>query len=90
MGVKTYIKNPAATSVRPSLKEKVTSERAYRQDRLTEKWSKVPEVGKGIEDMDVRTARNLAQLLENQLRSMSRMTEAQLSNDFYGLNCEAA
>ena len=49
-----------------------------------EKWSKVPEIGKGITEMDTKSARNLAILLENQTRAMSRMTEAQLSNAFAG------
>ena len=89
MGIKTYIKNPSNQApTKANLTEKYSTERAYRQDRLAEKWSRVPEVGRGIEDMDPRTARNLAQLLENQLRSMSRMTEAQLSNDFYGFTPE--
>ena len=46
-------------------------EKSYRSDVLVEKWSKVPEIGKGIQEMDTRTARNLAILLENQTRAMS-------------------
>ena len=34
--------------------------------------------------MESSTARNLAVLLENQTRAMSRMTEAQLSSTFNG------
>lgn len=34
--------------------------------------------------MESSTARNLAVLLENQTRAMSRMTEAQLSSTFGG------
>lgn len=59
-------------------------EKNYRADCLVEKWSKVPEVGKGIKEMDSRTARNLAILLENQTKTMSKMTEAQLSTSFGG------
>lgn len=57
-------------------------EKNYRSDRLVEKWSGVAEVGKGIKNMDVNKARNLAILLENQTRAMSRMSEAQLSSAF--------
>jgi hypothetical protein len=57
-------------------------EKNYRSDRLVEKWSNVAEVGKGIKNMDVNKARNLAILLENQTRAMSRMSEAQLSSAF--------
>ena len=57
-------------------------EKGYRADLLVEKWSKVPEIGKGIKEMDTRSARNLAILLENQTRAMSKMTEAQLSTAF--------
>jgi len=59
-------------------------ERAYRADRLTEKWSRVPELGKGLKNMDAGTARNTAIMLENQARAMSRMSEAQLSANFSG------
>ena len=64
-----------------SLQEKLyREERAYRADRLAEKWSRIPEIGKGIDKMPANTARNLAILLENQSRAMSRLTEAQLSS----------
>lgn len=56
----------------------------YRSDLLVEKWSRAPEIGKGIANMDSRTARNLAILLENQTNYMSKMTEAQLSSNFAG------
>ena len=59
-------------------------EKGYRADLLVEKWSKVPEIGKGIKEMDTRSARNLAILLENQTRAMSKMTEAQMSSAFDG------
>ncbi len=63
-------------------------ERDYRTDRLVEKWARVPELGKGLRTMEEGTARNLAVLLENQARIMSRMTEAQLSSNFYGFTPE--
>ena len=56
----------------------------YRSDLLVEKWSRAPEIGRGIANMDSRTARNLAILLENQTNYMSKMTEAQLSSQFAG------
>ena len=59
-------------------------ERNYRADRLVEKWSKVPEVGKGIQDLSTNTARNLAMLLEIQTRAMHKMTEAEMSHAFSG------
>ena len=60
-------------------------ERDFRADKLVEKWSRVKEIGRGMTDLPVNTARNLAILLENQARGMKRMTEAQLSNSFFGL-----
>ena len=56
----------------------------YRKDKLVEKWSKVEEIGKGIKNMPTQVARNLAQLLENQTKSLARYTEAQVSNEFMG------
>ena len=46
--------------------------------KCVEKWSGVAEIGRGIKNMPTKTARNLAILLENQARAMSRMSEAQL------------
>lgn len=60
----------------------------YRADLLVEKWSKMPEIGKGIAEMNSRTARNLAILLENQTNYMSKLNEAQLSNEFQGQSPE--
>ncbi len=88
MAIKGYA-NSRATEANELLTEKLArEERAYRADRLVEKWSKVPEIGKGIKSMGATTARNLAILLENQTRTMSRMNEAQLSNNFYGYTPE--
>ena len=63
-------------------------ERNFRADKLVEKWSRVSEIGKGITDMPTNTARNLAILLENQLQRMKRMSEAQLSQSFFGYTPE--
>lgn len=83
-GIKARINAPVRSN-RDTLTEKLfREERDYRNDRLVEKWSVVPEIGKGIENMNVNTARNLAVLLENQTRAMSRMSEAQLASAFGG------
>ena len=63
-------------------------ERAYRADRLVEKWQRVPEIGKGFNRMDETTARNTAIMLENQARLMARLTEAQLAQIFHGFTPE--
>lgn len=84
MGIRTHInENAPVRRASNALTEKLfREERDYRNDRLVEKWSGVKEIGKGIKDMDVHTARNLAILLENQTRAMSKMSEAQLSTAF--------
>ena len=68
----------------PRVDKAYLNERAYRSDRLVEKWSRIPEVGVGLKNLDEGTARNTAIYLENQTRMMSRMTEAQLSSSFQG------
>ena len=89
MGIKNRISNAQSAQGRDFLYESfIKEERAYKADRLVEKWSRVKEVGKGIENMPVSTARNLAILLENQAAYMSKMTEAQLSNSFAGYSPE--
>lgn len=88
MGIKGYT-NSKVTDSNEFLKEELArKERNYRADRLVEKWSRVPEIGKGIKGMNTTTARNLAILLENQTRTMSKMSEAQLSSDFFGYTPE--
>ena len=47
-----------------------TNERAYRASKLVEKWSQMPQIGKGINKMSESKARNLAILLENQSKYM--------------------
>lgn len=83
MGIKNNMRNSAKSN--ELLQEKLyREERNYRADRLVEKWARVSEIGKGITSMPTTTARNLAILLENQAKIMSRMNEAQLSSNFYG------
>jgi len=84
MGIKQRIQGANVPGTSPE--EKLyREERAYRADRLIEKWSRVPELGDGIKKLDEGASRNLAILLENQARAMSRMTEAQMSTNFHGL-----
>jgi hypothetical protein len=72
----------------PAVDKAYLSERSFRSDRLVEKWSRIPEVGVGLKQLDETTARNTAIYLENQTRVMSRMTEAQLSSSFQGFSPE--
>lgn len=90
MGIKTRITSkPVNNAPVEDLTEKLyREERNFRADRLVEKWCKVPEVGRGIDRMPTNIARNLAILLENQSRVMSRMNEAQLSTSFSGYSPE--
>lgn len=88
MSMKGYMNQKTSKEVEPMTEKFAREERDYRADRLVEKWSKVPEVGKGIKQMPVNTARNLAILLENQTKTMSKMNEAQLSQSFYGYTPE--
>ena len=86
MGV-TARMNTAAQNLRENVQDKLyREERNYRADRLVEKWARIPEVGKNIKNLSESDARNLAIHLDNQARYMSRMTEAQLSAGFQGLN----
>lgn len=88
MGIKTVVRNTQAQKRNPMAEKLYRSEKPYRQDKLVEKWSNVPELGEGITKMHTDTARNLSQLLENQLKYMSRLNEAQLSSEFYGFTPE--
>lgn len=72
----------------PPVDKAYLSERAYRADRLVEKWSRIPEVGVGLKNLDEATARNTAIYLEGQTRVLSRLSEAQLSSAFQGLSPE--
>ena len=88
MGIKSHMSAPVKRNNEYLTEKLFREERNYRLDRLVEKWSKVPEIGKGITNMPASTARNLAVLLENQTRAMSKMTEAQLSQNFFGYTPE--
>jgi hypothetical protein len=88
MSMKGYMNSRPSKEVEPMTEKFAREERDYRADKLVEKWSRVPEVGKGIKQMPVSTARNLAILLENQVKTMSKMNEAQLSQSFYGYTPE--
>jgi hypothetical protein len=88
MGIKSHMRAPVKRDNEYLTEKLYREERNYRLDRLVEKWSKVPEIGKGITNMPASTARNLAVLLENQTRVMSKMTEAQLSQNFFGYTPE--
>jgi hypothetical protein len=86
MGIKSRIQGsaPASDPVEKMFRE----ERSFRAARLVEKWSRVPELGKGLKDLNEKSAMNTAILLENQARIMSRMTEAQMSSNFSGFTPE--
>lgn len=56
--------------------------REYRADRLVERWSRMPGIGKGINKMSEKKARNLAILLENESKYLSRFNEAQFASNF--------
>lgn len=58
--------------------------REYRADRLVERWSRMPGIGKGINKMSEKKARNLAILLENESKYLSRFNEAQFASNFDG------
>lgn len=79
---------PQARTIESKEDRLFRQERDFRADKLVEKWSRVKEIGRGMTDLPVNTARNLAILLENQARGMKRMTEAQLSNSFFGYTPE--
>jgi hypothetical protein len=76
-------------NLRENVQDKLyREERNYRADKLVEKWSRIPEVGKNIKNLVESDARNLAIHLENQARFMSRLNEAQMSTSFQGLSPE--
>lgn len=87
MGIKSRMRGAESPAMDP-MEKLFREERAYRASRLVEKWSRIPELGKGLKGMDEKTAMNVAILLENQARVMSRMTEAQMSTNFYGFTPE--
>ena len=87
MGIRTRMASRPSRvrEERENLTEKLfREERNFRADRLVEKWSNIPEIGVGMQEMEPRAARNLAILLENQTRQMSHMTEAAIASNFNG------
>lgn len=85
MAIKKHITSKKSAPMYESENDRLyREERNYRADRLVEKWSRVPEIGRGIKDLPTNTARNLAILLENQTRQLSRMSEAVTSANFGG------
>jgi hypothetical protein len=61
------------------------SDKNYRADRLIEAWSRIPEIGSGLKEMDISTARNVAINLDRQTAFMQGLRESQLAtalNDF--------
>lgn len=89
MGVTSRMNGAGNSAVRDNVQDKLyREERSYRADRLVEKWSRIPEVGKNIKSLTESDARNLAIHLDNQARFMSRLTETQMSAGFQGLSPE--
>ena len=79
------IRNRMTESVPTRMNEQdkiALNERAARADRLVEKWARIPEIGSGLKAMDEKRAHNLAILLENQAKHMSRLTETQFSGSY--------
>jgi hypothetical protein len=61
------------------------SDKNFRADRLIEAWSRIPEIGAGLKEMDISTARNIAINLDRQTAFMQGLRESQLAtalNDF--------
>jgi hypothetical protein len=61
------------------------SDKNFRADRLIEAWSRIPEIGAGLKEMDISTARNIAINLDRQTAFMQSLRESQLAtalNDF--------
>jgi hypothetical protein len=84
MGIKTSMRGQSNLSVNGLFE----NERGYRGARLVEKWSRVPELGSGLRNLDEKAAVNLAIMLENQAKVMARLGEAQMSSMFQGLSPE--
>lgn len=84
MGIRNRIRENRVSTMENLTEKLLREEREFRADRLVEKWSRMPEIGTGIEEMSTKSARNLAILLENQTRMMSRMTESAIASNFNG------
>ena len=76
-------------SLRENIKSKLyKEERAYRADKLIEAWSRVPEIGAGLADLNIVDARNTAINLDRQAAFMGRLNESQLSTALNGFTPE--
>jgi hypothetical protein len=64
----------------PQYKE--DKEQLIKQRKLVEKWSRVPEIGSGLQAMEDRSSRKLALMLEQQARHMTKLSEMQYSSSF--------
>ena len=82
MGMRSAMRESARKLTYDESTIEALNEKTNRADRFLEKWSKVPEVGPGLKTMNERKARNLAILLENQARAMSKLSEATYSAAF--------
>jgi hypothetical protein len=61
------------------------SDKNFRADRLIEAWSRVPEIGQGLKEMDISTARNIAINLDRETAFIQGLRESQVAsalNDF--------
>lgn len=73
------------SKLKESEQKKMLSERRIKGDRLVEKWSRVPGVGKGLQeayDKFPEKVRGAAFVLENQENHLANLTETQISNAF--------
>ena len=84
MGIKNKISNYQGNVMDSFNENAYMNDSRYIQDKLVEKWSRVPELGKGIKDLEARKARNLATMLENQTRYMSKLKESDMTSTFNG------
>jgi hypothetical protein len=64
------------------------SSRDFRQDKLVESWSRVPEIGAGFELLPLQEQRNLATHLDNEARFIMRLKENQTSTALMGFSPE--
>lgn len=55
------------------------NDKNFRADKLIEAWSEVPEIGAGLKDMPLGTARNTAINLDRQYNWMNSLKESQMS-----------
>jgi hypothetical protein len=82
MGMRSAMRESVRKTTYDEATIEALNEKTNRADRWVEKWSRVPEIGPGLKTMNERKARNLAILLENQARMMSKLSEATYSSAF--------